>query len=308
MDADDIIHPGPIDESVLSQKLTHRTEAIWNPHLDPKGKANVPLKVHKRGALTLDARIRLYVVVAGFYPWTQLCYVKVDLSLLTAMVERWRPETHTFHFNDGEETITLQDVSLLSGLPIDGSPVTGKSQVKFEEVCVRLLGLYPDCDNKSPAMAKRSWFTNHLAEIPTDADEETLKEYARAYPLTLIGSTLFSDKSDKTIPLYFLTLLEYLDRVRNYSWGSVVLACLYSNMCSAFTLGHSQLAGAPLIIQLWSWERLSQIGVPTIRVPVMVPSPEAAFDLALRGAWSYVKWIGPKSWIGVPQREFVAVS
>ncbi|KAL9666640.1 hypothetical protein QQ045_000975 [Rhodiola kirilowii] len=163
--------------------------------LDPKGKANVPHKVHKGGALTLDARIRPYVVTAGFYPWTQVCDVKVDPSLLTAVVKRWRPETHTFHFNDGEATITLQDVSLLTGLPIDGAPVTGKSQLKFEEVCVRLLGVYLDCDNKSPAMAKRSWFTNYLVEIPADADEEMLKKYARAYLVTLIGSTLFSNKS-----------------------------------------------------------------------------------------------------------------
>ncbi|KAL9673051.1 hypothetical protein QQ045_029304 [Rhodiola kirilowii] len=211
MDADDINHPGPIDDSVLSQQSTHRTEAIWNP---------------------------------------QVCDVKADLSLLTAVVERWRPETHTFHFNDGETTIMLQDVSLLTGLPVDREPMTGKSQLNFEEVSVRMLGVYPDCFDKSPAIAKRSWFTNHLAEIPADADEETLKKYLRAYLLTLIGSTLFTDKSGKTIPLYYLPLLEDLDRVRHYSWGSVVLVYLYSNMCSACKIGHSQLAGAPLIIQL----------------------------------------------------------
>ncbi|KAL9674174.1 hypothetical protein QQ045_030444 [Rhodiola kirilowii] len=83
-------------------------------------------------------------------------------------------------------------------------------------------------------MAKRSWFTNHLAKIPADADEETLKKYARAYLICLIGVTLFIDKSAKTIPLYFLPLREDLDWVKNYSWGSEVLAYLYSNMCSAF--------------------------------------------------------------------------
>ncbi|KAL9665761.1 hypothetical protein QQ045_000082 [Rhodiola kirilowii] len=305
MDADDIIHPGPIDNSVLSRQLKHRTEAIWNPELDRKGNVNVPLKVHKGGALTLDARIRPYVVAASFYPWTRVCDVKVDPSLLTIVVERWRPETHTFHFNNGEATITLQDMSLLIGLPIEGVPVTGKSQFNFEEVCLRLLGVYPECDKKLPAMGKRSWFTNYLAQIPADADEETLQKYAKAYLLTLIGTTLFTDKSGNTNPLYFLPLLEDLDRIHNYSWGSAVLVCLYSNMCSACTIGHRQLVGAPMIIHMWSWERLSRIGVPTIRVPVVVPPPEAVFDPALRGAWSYVKWIGPKSWIRVPHESLV---
>ncbi|KAL9659081.1 hypothetical protein QQ045_010697 [Rhodiola kirilowii] len=125
MDADEIIHPSPIDNSVLRQQDKHRTEAIWKPELNTKGNANEPLEIYKGGALPIDHRIRHYVVAAGFYAWTQVCDVKADPSLLTAVVERWRSETHTFHFNDGETTITLQDVSLLTGLPVEGEPVMG---------------------------------------------------------------------------------------------------------------------------------------------------------------------------------------
>jgi len=35
-------------------------------------------------------------------------------------MDRWRPETHTFHLPVGEMTITLQDVALLLGLPCAG--------------------------------------------------------------------------------------------------------------------------------------------------------------------------------------------
>src|SRR5438132_1913351 len=44
-----------------------------------------------------------------------------DRSLLTALVDRWRPETHTFHLPFGEMTVTLQDVAMLTGLPIAGA-------------------------------------------------------------------------------------------------------------------------------------------------------------------------------------------
>ncbi|CAI0377856.1 unnamed protein product, partial [Linum tenue] len=49
--------------------------------------------------------------------------IKVDRQLITALVERWRKETHCFNFREGECTITLKDVAILTYLPIDGKAV-----------------------------------------------------------------------------------------------------------------------------------------------------------------------------------------
>lgn len=46
-----------------------------------------------------------------------------DRSLIAALTDRWRPETHTFHLPVGEVTITLQDVAYLLGLPLAGDAV-----------------------------------------------------------------------------------------------------------------------------------------------------------------------------------------
>ena len=40
-----------------------------------------------------------------------------------ALVDEWRPETHTFHMPCGEMAPTLQDVSMILGLPLTGDPV-----------------------------------------------------------------------------------------------------------------------------------------------------------------------------------------
>src|SRR3954471_13585238 len=47
----------------------------------------------------------------------------IDGSLLTCLVDRWRPETHTFHFRWGEMAPPLQAVSDLRGLPLAGVPI-----------------------------------------------------------------------------------------------------------------------------------------------------------------------------------------
>ena len=57
----------------------------------------------------------------------------INGSLIAALVERWRPETQTFHLPFGEMTVTLQDVSVLWGLPIQGVPISGISDPPEED-------------------------------------------------------------------------------------------------------------------------------------------------------------------------------
>jgi hypothetical protein len=68
-----------------------------------------------------------------------------DRSLLTCLVDRWRPETHTFHFPWGEMAPTLQDVSYLLGLPLAGQAI-GPLEVPDnwrEDMQARFAGLGP---------------------------------------------------------------------------------------------------------------------------------------------------------------------
>ncbi|KAL2231573.1 UNVERIFIED_CONTAM: Serine/threonine-protein phosphatase 7 long form [Sesamum indicum] len=117
---------GPIDTSVLYGQLNHRTEDVSeNP--------DTTLSV-RRGdiaffrVLQLAPRhIRVLQVLQnmGFLGVLQCGHVEIDTHLITALVERWRPETHTFHFSVGEATITLQDIAILWALPVEGNLITG---------------------------------------------------------------------------------------------------------------------------------------------------------------------------------------
>ena len=54
---------------------------------------------------------------------TESALMKLDRSLLSDLVDRWRPETHTFHLSCGEMAPTLQNVAMLLGLSITGDAV-----------------------------------------------------------------------------------------------------------------------------------------------------------------------------------------
>ena len=68
----------------------------------------------------------------GTPPW-------LDSTAITAHTDCWRPETHSFHLALGEMTVTLEDIAMISGLPIEGRALTGK--VKSEGWRQRVAGL-----------------------------------------------------------------------------------------------------------------------------------------------------------------------
>ncbi|XP_057720142.1 protein MAIN-LIKE 2-like [Arachis stenosperma] len=66
-----------------------------------------------------------YLRATGFYYVSRIGVIRRFHPMLAALVERWRPETHTFVLPIGEVTVTLEDVAHIFGLPIDGKPVSG---------------------------------------------------------------------------------------------------------------------------------------------------------------------------------------
>ncbi|MFQ6669444.1 hypothetical protein Gotur_034690 [Gossypium turneri] len=105
-----------------------------------------------------DARLMPYLEQAGFRSAALIRTSDLRYDLLSALVERWRPETHTFHFLCGECTVTLEDVAMQLGLPIDGSPVTGVSSfTDLVALCYQLLGESLEDEESNFSGLKFTW-------------------------------------------------------------------------------------------------------------------------------------------------------
>ncbi|KAK9132304.1 hypothetical protein Scep_011832 [Stephania cephalantha] len=70
-------------------------------------------------------RVRLQSIIqaSGLSALTKCTYKKTRKTLIAAFVERWQPETNTFHLPFGEMSITLEDVSMLLKIPVMGKVV-----------------------------------------------------------------------------------------------------------------------------------------------------------------------------------------
>ncbi|XP_021991078.2 serine/threonine-protein phosphatase 7 long form homolog [Helianthus annuus] len=259
-------HPGPINASVLFLDKNHRAfEVFKNPTAYEE-----PLNIRRSDRTfwqhmkenPVSGRVEGLIHAAGFSGILQIGYKYVDYALITALVERWRPETHTFHLPFGETTVTLQDVNVLWGLPIDGLPIsgadTGMSMYTVRDKCQTVLEFTPE---EADVKGKRVKSTRVLAQITSsnfsenEASDEDCIFRARQIIFYLIGCTIFPDNANHLIDVKFLEFLVDLPACSGYSWGGAVLALLYKNLCNATAPNAIAITGPVALLQVWAWER-----------------------------------------------------
>ncbi|KAL0380786.1 UNVERIFIED_CONTAM: Serine/threonine-protein phosphatase 7 long form [Sesamum angustifolium] len=269
---------GPRDGTVLSQQSQHRSDEILDGDIDEVLQAKRADGKFWRNLREQDLPIRVQQILhqIGFYGVYRCGRIQYDCHLITALVERWRSETHTFHFRVGEATITLQDVQVIWGLPIDGEPVSGtdleRTSVQWQEYCMQYIGFAPEEGALKGSRLQVKAIIEHISHvhITPDTPHLTVVQYARAVALLLLGGTMCPDSSGNLVSLLYLAKLEDIVAARNYSWGSAVLAFLYRELCNASEKGKAAIGGALQLVQIWAWSRIIPLCPGLVRTTVRV--------------------------------------
>ncbi|CAN1761155.1 Protein MAIN-LIKE 2 [Linum perenne] len=208
---------------------------------------------HSKKIVKCDPRFEPYLARIGLDKLSACLDFTPDPKLITALVERWRPETSTFHLYHGEATITLEDVYFLTGLSVDGILMESQRRLPtvdsdLQQYVLALLGKKPSADDLSTGRVKMTWLRNHFGTIREDADPQTIEQHCRAYILEFFGSCIFADRSGSHAPLFFLPLLSSpsLDHIGDIGgWMSLVQAWALERFTSIVRRVHKSRQIAP---------------------------------------------------------------
>nr|XP_051190068.1 protein MAINTENANCE OF MERISTEMS-like [Lolium perenne] len=168
-------------------------------------------------------------------------------------------------------TVTLQDMSMILALPIEGKPLCIDTSCEdWRGKMFDLIGKAPDeIVNKRgeklrvSAGATFTWISQNFKTCPEGASRDLIKLYARVYVWYVITRTLFPDCSGNTAQWHWLKALTKMET--KWSWGSAALAFLYRQLDEACCrISKDACIGGPLLLlSIWSWERFP-VGRPRV--------------------------------------------
>ncbi|VAI07189.1 unnamed protein product [Triticum turgidum subsp. durum] len=202
-------------------------------------------------------------------------------------------------------TVTLQDVSMILALPIEGVPVCfSTGAAGWRARMFELIGAVPavpedPTKNRVPAGATYVWIVEHFSQCPDDASEETVQQYARAYLWYVISRTLFADGGGRTAPWMWLKALSGWDSKQ--SRGSAALAYLYRQLDEACCRRKDEASiGGPLVLlSVWMWEHFS-VGRPRV---IGYDAWDDHDNPLRKPTWAY-KWDKVSEFTGDPNRMY----
>ncbi|XP_072060419.1 serine/threonine-protein phosphatase 7 long form homolog [Arachis hypogaea] len=192
---------------------------------------------------TFNERVAVTLALTGFQHVSQVGEMRGHSTLLSALVERWRPEAHTLHLPVGEVTVTLED----SG---------------------------PD-DHVLGKVNNLAWVWRCRDTEPCDT-QQSIERYVRAHIFCVLSTVVFLDKSTTSLNSKFLPPLRDFHQIPQYSWGAASLAHLYRSLCRVLQYNCKEMDGLLILLFVWAWEcmpfmapiprnELLDVGVPLAR-------------------------------------------
>ena len=212
------------------------------------------------------------VEASGLHDLLYTGFSTMTHAMVCAMCERWHTETNNFHLPVGGMTITLDDVYNILHLPTQGRMLDHDAVVDRDrgiDLMTRLLGM---SDVAARVEAKTEYgahisyptlkwlYEAHLTEARRLEDPQSREEMlerdrrrnwcVRSFLLYLVGSAMFTNKTNKHINLIYLECMADLQSIGKWSWGGMTLAYPYDYLDDYVLLNNRTMVGCTTLLMV----------------------------------------------------------
>ncbi|KAF6156431.1 hypothetical protein GIB67_009089 [Kingdonia uniflora] len=197
----------------------------------------------------------------GFAEFCSINAGNSDNRLIHALVERWWPSTHTFHFLCGKLGFTPLDFIMLTGisfgrgrkLPYD------ERYSKLEEVEKMFPGITSsDIRYGNTTLTYLKSWKEPLNPRFHNYDLEINIMYAQAFVAYMMGNIFFSIDATSLRAGYLVALTDYdILGTSGFDWGMPIMVALYwgLNEVSVLRDGNAKqsITGFYAVLEFWFW-------------------------------------------------------
>lgn len=249
---------GPRDGTVIPSFLGHVASRMWAGEtrslLKCQSRVSVIKTLQEWYSQMSPSQIEL-VESTGLSHLQFSMLPHLDWPLICAFVERWQPDTNSFHMPFGEMTIMMHDVWHILRIPVDGGLISAVPSTA--EMQSEVMDLFEfDADQLKRTFASGRVLNQTVINRCQVAGDRDDTDRAIGWVWLLIGSTLFVEKSggNRILASCLHELRDGLAGVDGYSWGSATLAYLYRQLGIASRGDCAGIAGCLTLLQCWIYE------------------------------------------------------
>ncbi|XP_021847512.2 protein MAINTENANCE OF MERISTEMS-like [Spinacia oleracea] len=272
---------GPRVVSLIPSYPTHVAACLWDGTLD-RGKLHCQCRfvVSKKitswfRCMNHEAKEKVLDTPLSHLPMIMAPHI--DAPLIYAFVERWQPDTNTFHLPFGEMTIMLHDIVAIVGIPIEGRALSTRPTDQGRSLITRVCELLSVREDmlKPVHWNKGGLKTTSIIDLCSAPNRDATCQVT-GWLMSTIGCCLFTDKSKSRLSAKVLLDLDTLDDVGEYSWGSACLAYLYRQLGVASRSESRGIGGCLALLQAWIYEHFPCFRHRSIRKDVAPGDPRAS--------------------------------
>ncbi|KAK6282804.1 hypothetical protein POUND7_016629 [Theobroma cacao] len=190
--------------------------------------------------------------------------IKRNNDLIFGLAEKWCCETKSFIFSWGEVSVTLEDIMILGGFSVLGSPVlTPLETEELKEVEESLKSARIEIvRSKAKKACPRLWMQKFM---------DTGSEFEHEAFLAFWLSRYVFTNAHETIREHVFSIAIHLARGTRLALAPAVLASIYRDLCllkdaitASTKLGKEEVFTLTLwspfqLVQVWAWERFAEL-------------------------------------------------